>query len=104
MKYSTEEVKALRKKRCCQDERDEQIERESKSWAAEIMVGVAEVFFIACLFKHSGAWKGFLSVILAGAAALFIHKYGFDREKTYLAAGLLFAAGALAFGLWFLFS
>ena len=44
MKYSTEELKALRKKRCCQDERDEQIERESKSWAAEIMVGIADVY------------------------------------------------------------
>lgn len=84
------------------DERDVQLEKEARSCAAEGMVALGEVFLVVCAVRGDPAWRGFLSLILAGTAALLLHRYGGDRERPWLYAGLAFAAGALGTGLWFL--
>ena len=62
---STRDISAQRRVRCGKDERDRQIDVQSKSYAAEIMVTVAEILMIAALVKGSPLWRGFLSVALA---------------------------------------
>lgn len=93
---STQEIRAQRRVRCRKDERDRQIDVQSKSYAAEIMVTVAEILMIAALVKGSPLWRGFLSVALTGCAAGLVHKYTAYREKPYLYAGLALGLAALA--------
>lgn len=78
------------------DERDRQIEIQSKSYAAEIMVTISEILMIAALVKGNPLWRGFLSVALTGCAAILIHKYRAYDEKPYLYMGLVLGLAALA--------
>lgn len=78
------------------DERDRQIEIQSKSYAAEIMVTISEILMIATLVKGNPLWRGFLSVALTGCAAILIHKYRTYDEKPYLYMGLVLGLAALA--------
>lgn len=92
---STQDISAQRRVRYGKDERDQQIDVQSKSYAAEIMVTVAEILMIAALVKGSPLWRGFLSVALTGCAVGLIHKYTAYREKPYLYVGLALGVAAL---------
>ena len=78
------------------DERDQQIDVQSKSYAAEIMVAVSEILMIAALVKGNPLWRGFLSVSLTGCAAILIGRYRAYGERPYLYAGLVLGLATLA--------
>lgn len=99
---TTEETSALRRQCCRKDERDVRMETESRSHASDALVAAAEVFCVVCAVRGDPAWRGFLSVALAGAAAMLMHRYGYDREKPWLYMGLALGAAALGMGAWFL--
>lgn len=92
---STQDIRARRRVSCIKDERDRQIDVQSKGYAAEIMVMVSEILMIAALVKGSPLWRGFLSVALTGCAAGLVHKYIVYREKPYLYIGLVLGIAAL---------
>ncbi len=83
------------------DERDQEIEVKSESYALEFLTAATQILTILCLIKGNTAWKGSLALLFVGAAAKLFYKYKNYNDKPYLyvSIGLCFI-GILLF-IWF---
>lgn len=83
------------------DERDEQIDVHSKSYALEFMTAATQVLTIMCLVKGNPAWKGSLSLLFFGAAFALFYKYQQYTEKPYRQVGVVLLLIGIAMLIWF---
>ena len=63
------------RQRPVKDERDEQIDVHSKSYALEWMVTITQILTIICIFKGNPAWRGTLSLLFFGIAFALFYKF-----------------------------
>ena len=56
------------RQRPLKDERDQQIETQSRSYALEFVTAAAQIVTVMCLIKGNPAWKGSLSILFFGIA------------------------------------
>ena len=54
------------RQRPLKDERDQQIETQSRSYALEFVTAAAQIVTVMCLVKGNPAWKGSLSILFSG--------------------------------------
>lgn len=97
-------MEQTKRKRPMMDERDKEIEKTSKSYALEFVVGVTQVLTLICLVKENAAWKGTLSLLFFGIAAQLYYKYDKYEEKPYVCVACLMGLIGMALLLWFCFS
>ena len=57
------------------DERDEQIEVQSKAHSLEYVISATTVLTVMCLLKGNPAWKGSISLAFFGVAFELFYKY-----------------------------
>ncbi len=83
------------------DERDEQIDSDSKnvSWAF-VTTGI-QILAIMCLVKGNPAWKGCIGALSIGCSVELLYKYLAYKEKPYLWVGLITLLMGIAFLIWF---
>lgn len=94
-------MKESERKRPLKDERDQQIEVESKCFALEFMITATQILTVMCLVKGNPAWKGSLSLLFFGAAFMLFYQYGEYREKPYKwVSGVMLLIG-VALLVWF---
>lgn len=91
-------------KRPFKDERDQEIERSSKSYALEFVISVVQIFTVMCLIKGNPAWKGSLAILFLGGAASLFYKHKKYQEKPYLQIGFGVGLIGVALLVWFGFS
>ncbi len=83
------------------DERDQEIEVKSESYALEFLTAATQILTIMCLIKGNAAWKGSLALLFIGAAAKLFYKYKNYNDKPYLYVSIgLCIIGILLF-IWF---
>lgn len=86
------------------DERDEQIEVQSKAHSLEYVLSATTILTVICLLKGNPAWKGSISLAFFEAAFEIFYKYKQYEEKLYFIVGVLFLLGGIAFLAWFGFT
>lgn len=86
------------------DERDEQIEVQSKAHSLEYVLSATMILTVICLLKGNPAWKGSISLAFFEAAFEIFYKYKQYEEKLYFIVGVLFLLGGIAFLAWFGFT
>ena len=86
------------------DERDEQIEVQSKAHSLECVLSATMILTVICLLKGNPAWKGSISLAFFEAAFEIFYKYKQYEEKLYFIVGVLFLLGGIAFLAWFGFT
>lgn len=86
------------------DERDEQIEVQSKAHSLEYVLSATMLLTVICLLKGNPAWKGSISLAFFEAAFEIFYKYKQYEEKLYFIVGVLFLLGGIAFLAWFGFT
>lgn len=91
-------------KRPLKDERDQQIEAASKSYALEFMIAATQILTIICLIKGNPAWKGSLALLFIGCATGLFYQYKEYSEKPYLQIALIVGLIGIALLIWFGFS
>ena len=79
-----------------QDERDQEIDTHSKSNALEFMIAATQILTVMCLIKGNSAWKGSLSLLFIGGAAMLFYKYDKYGEKQYIQIGIIVGLIGLA--------
>ena len=84
-----------------QDERDKEIDTHSKSNALEFMIAATQILTVMCLIKGNSAWKGSLSLLFIGGAAMLFYKYDKYGEKQYIQVGITVGLIGLALLIWF---
>lgn len=84
-----------------QDERDQEIDTHSKSNALEFMIAATQILTVMCLIKGNSAWKGSLSLLFIGGAAMLFYKYDKYGEKQYIQIGIIVGLIGLALLIWF---
>lgn len=89
------------RQRPVKDERDEQIDVQSKGYALEYVVAATQILTIMCAVKGNPAWKGSLSLLFFGVAAALFYKYQQYREKPYRQVGVVFLLVGIALLIWF---
>lgn len=94
-------MKEVAKDKRVKDERDEQINTDSKSMALDLMTAAAEILTIMCWIKGNSAWRGCLGVVCFGIAASLLYKYLAYQEKPYAWIGILFGLIGAALFVWF---
>ena len=94
-------MKQSPRKRPIKDERDEQIEMRSKSYALEYMAAATQILTVICLIKGNPAWKGSLSLLFFGLAFAMFFKYRQYAEKPYRQVGTVSLAIGIALMVWF---
>lgn len=97
-------MEQTKRKRPMMDERDKEIEKTSKSYALEFVVGVTQVLTLVCIVKGNAAWKGTLSLLFFGIAAQLYYKYDKYEEKPYVYVACLMGLIGTVLLLWFCFS
>ena len=83
------------------DERDKEIDTHSKSNALEFMIAATQILTVMCLIKGNSAWKGSLSLLFIGGAAMLFYKYDKYGEKQYIQIGIIVGLIGLALLIWF---
>lgn len=83
------------------DERDEQIEVRSKYHALDFLVAATQILTVMCIIKGNPAWKGSLSTLFFGGAAVLFYKYDKYEEKPYIYVGIVLGLIGLALLIWF---
>lgn len=83
------------------DERDEQIDTDSKSIALNFITTAVEILTIMCLIKGNSAWKGCLGVLCVSVAVVLLYKYLAYKEKPYAWVSIIFALIGVALFVWF---
>lgn len=86
------------------DERDEQIEVQSKAHSLEYVLSATTILTVICLLKGNPAWKGSISLAFFEAAFEIFYKYKQYEEKLYFIVGVLFLLVGIAFLAWFGFT
>ncbi len=94
-------MKQQPKKRPIMDERDEQIEVQSKAHSMEYVTTIAMILTVMCLLKDNPAWKGSLSLAFFAAAFELFYKYQQYEEKLYRNAAVFVLFIGVAFLGWF---
>ena len=90
----SEDLKQVRDLRLVRDERDREVEAEAGRRAGNAVLLVTQLLAAACLLQGDPAWMALLSLTFIWGAVKGFCRFGQDREKLYLAWGLLTAAGA----------
>ena len=85
----------------CKDERDEQIDVQSKSYALEYVIAATQILTIICLVKGNSAWKGSLSLLFLGAAFGLFYKNQQYTEKPYRQFGVVLLLIGIVLMIWF---
>ena len=83
------------------DERDEQIDVMSKSYALEWIITITQIFTIMCVVKKNPAWKGGLSVSFFAVAFALFYKFKQYGERAFRRVGAAFMAVGTALIVWF---
>ncbi len=83
------------------DEKDDQINTDSKSISLNFVTTAAEILTVMCLIKGNSAWRGCLGVVCFGAAASLLYKYLAYRAKPYAWVGAAFGLIGIALFVWF---
>lgn len=89
------------RQRPLKDERDQQIETQSRSYALEFVTAAAQIVTVMCLIKGNPAWKGSLSILFFGIAFELFYKHGEYQEKPYRQVGIVSLIIGIALLLWF---
>lgn len=83
------------------DERDQEIQVKSESYALEFLIAATQILTIMCLIKGNAAWKGSLALLFIGGASQLFYKYKNYNDKAYLYVSIgLGVIGILLF-IWF---
>lgn len=90
-----------KEQRSVKDERDRQIEKESKSYAMEWVVAITQILTIMCLIKGDPAWKGTLSIMFFAVAFALFYQFRQYGEKPFRLVGAVFLALGIGFLAWF---
>lgn len=90
----SEDLKQARDLHLIRDERDREVEAEAGLRAGRAVMLVSQLLAAACLMQRDPAWLALLSLTFVWGAAKGFLRFAQDREKLYLAWGLLTAAGA----------
>ena len=90
-----------KEQRPVKDERDRQIEKESKSYAMEWVVAITQILTIMCLIKGDPAWKGTLSIMFFAVAFALFYQFRQYGEKPFRLVGAVFLAQGIGFLAWF---
>lgn len=93
--------KLQKPERPLKDERAEQIETRSRSHALDFVTGATQILTIMCLIKGNPAWKGSLSLLFFGGAAMLFYKYDKYEEKSYIHVAIILGLIGLALLIWF---
>ena len=83
------------------DERDQQIDTASRSHALDFVIAATQVLTVLCAMKGNPAWKGSLSLLFLGAAAMLFYKYGQYEARPYRLVGVVLGLIGLALLIWF---
>lgn len=83
------------------DERDELIDVRSKYHALDFVVAAAQILTVMCIIKGNSAWKGSLSTLFFGGAAMLFYKYEKYEEKPYIYIGITLGLIGIALLVWF---
>lgn len=83
------------------DERDEQINVRSKYHAFDFVIAATQILTIMCIVKGNPAWKGSLSTLFFGAAAMLFYKYDKYDEKPYILVAVALGLMGIALLVWF---
>ena len=83
------------------DERDEQIEVQSKSYAIDCMATATQILTVICLLKGNPAWKGSLSLLFFGFGFIMFYQYRQYTEKFYRKLGIASLVLGVALMAWF---
>lgn len=83
------------------DERDEQIDVRSKYHAFDFLIAATQVLTVMCLIKGNSAWKGSLSTLFFGGAAMLFYKYDKYEEKPYIYVGIVLGLIGAGLLVWF---
>lgn len=94
-------MKIYNKKRPIKDERDEQIDVQSKVHSLEYVIAATQVLTVMCLIKGKPAWKGSLSLLFFGVAFGLFYKYQQYTEKPYRQVGVVFLLIGIVLLAWF---
>lgn len=94
-------MKHTQRKKPIRDERDEQIEVQSKARSLEYVLSATTILTVICLIKGNPAWKGFISLAFFEAAFEIFYKYKQYEEKIYRIIGVIFLLVGIAFLAWF---
>lgn len=90
----SEDLKQARDLHLIRDERDREVEAEAGLRAGRAVMLVSQLLAAACLMQRDPAWLALLSLNFVWGAAKGFLRFAQDREKLYLAWGLLTGAGA----------
>lgn len=88
-------------KRPIKDERDQQIDTAARSHALDFVVAATQVLTVLCAVKGNPAWKGSLSLLFLGGAAMLFYKYDQYEERPYRQVGVALGLIGLALLIWF---
>lgn len=83
------------------DERDEQIEVQSKARSLEYVLSATMILTVICLLKGNPAWKGTISLAFFEAAFEIFYKYKQYEEKLYRIVGVGFLLAGIVLLAWF---
>lgn len=83
------------------DDRDEQIDVRSKYHALDFLIAATQIVTVMCIIKKNPAWKGSLSTLFFGGAAVLFYKYDKYNEKTYIYVGIVLGLIGMALLVWF---
>ena len=90
----SEDLKQVRDLHLVRDERDREVEADAGRRAGSAVVLVSQLLAAACLLQGDPAWLALLSLTFVWGAVKGFHRFAQDRERLYLAWGLLTGAGA----------
>ena len=90
----SEDLKQVRDLHLVRDERDREVEAAAGRRAGSAVVLASQLLSAACLLQGDPAWMALLSLTFVWSAAKSVHQFAQDRERLYLAWGLLSGAGA----------
>ena len=89
------------RQRPVKDERDEQIEAQSKRYAMDCMATATQILTVICLLKGNPAWKGSLSLLFFGFGFIMFYQYRQYMEKLYRHIGIVSLVIGVALMAWF---
>lgn len=88
-------------KRPIKDERDRQIDTAARSHALDFVVAATQVLTVLCAVKGNPAWKGSLSLLFLGGAAMLFYKYGQYEARPYRLVGVVLGLIGVGLLIWF---
>lgn len=94
-------MERIKKQRPVYDERDENIDVQSKSSAWDFVFWAAQMVTVLLAVRGNSAWKCTLSLIFLGLAANLICRFRQYRETGFLAGGLAVGMIGAVLLVWF---